>query len=357
MTELTIEQKRVLGALKGVKDPELNQDLVDLNMVRDTKVCGDTADLTVYLTTPACPLKDQIKKDVETALRAGMPELTKINIKMGADVKTTLKVSNVDLLKGVKNVIAVASGKGGVGKSTVSTNLALALAACGATVGLLDADIYGPNIPKMLGKENHKPEWRDEKIQPAENHGIKFFSMAFLVPPDQAVIWRGPMLHSAIQQFLRDIKWGDLDYLIIDLPPGTGDVQLSLSQTIALTGAVVVSTPQQVALSDVRKGIAMFKQVAVPVLGVIENMSTFACPNCKCETDIFLSGGAEQMAKDYNIPFLGKIPLDKAIAVGGDDGMPVTVRDPNGSVAQRFLEIAQGLAARVSITAYQAASN
>jgi ATP-binding protein involved in chromosome partitioning len=351
-TAITVEQQRILDALKGVKDPELDRDLVELDMVRDIKVCGENADLTVYLTTPACPLKDQIKKQVADAISTRLPDIKNINIRMGSDVKSSLKFTSSDILRGVKNVVAVASGKGGVGKSTVSTNLALGLAGCGASVGLLDGDIYGPNIPMMLGKTVSNVEYRDQKLIPVEQYGIRFFSMGFLLKADQPVIWRGPMLHGVIQQFLKDIEWGDLDYLIIDLPPGTGDVQLSLSQSVALTGAVVVSTPQQVALSDVRKGIAMFRQVEVPILGIIENMSAFVCPNCRHETDVFLSGGAERMARELGIPFLGSIPLDRSIAEGGDAGVPVVARDSGSPLAQRFIAVARSLAAQVSIKTF-----
>lgn len=351
--QLEIDQKRILDALIGVKDPELNQDLVELNMVRDIKVCGPNAELTVFLTTPACPLKAQIEASVRDAVLAKLPDIKQVNIHIASEVKSSLRVNAADLLKGVKNVIAVASGKGGVGKSTVSTNLALALSRCGAKVGLLDADIYGPNIPIMLGKQVSKVEYHDEKLIPPEQYGITFFSMAFLLKPDQAVIWRGPMLHGVIQQFLKDIAWGELDYLVIDLPPGTGDVQLSLSQAIAMTGAIVVSTPQDVALADVRKGLAMFKQVAVPVLGIIENMSTFVCPNCQHETDVFLHGGVKNLAEEQGLRFLGSIPLDRRICEGGDTGRPIVVTDPEGPIGQRFIQIAQQLAAVVAVQTHQ----
>ncbi|GKS58806.1 hypothetical protein YTPLAS18_23330 [Nitrospira sp.] len=247
-----------------------------------------------------------------------------------------------DLIPGVKYAIAVSSGKGGVGKSTVSVNLAVALGQAGARVGLLDADIYGPNIPMMMGV-GKTPEQKDGKIVPAENHGVKLISMAFFVPDDTAVVWRGPMVHTAIQQFFRDVLWGELDYLIIDLPPGTGDAQLTLSQLVPLRGAVTVTTPQDVALYDVRKGIMMFQKVNVPVLGLVENMSHFVCGHCGHQTDIFSYGGGERAAQKMGIPFLGRIPIDPAIRSGGDTGKPIVVSDPGSPQAAAFREIAERL--------------
>jgi ATP-binding protein involved in chromosome partitioning len=249
----------------------------------------------------------------------------------------------------VKSTIAVASGTGGVGKTTVSVNLAVALAQMGAKVGLMDADIYGPNIPIMMGVNEQPRATADQRIIPLEAYGVKLMSMGFLVPPELAVIWRGPMLHSAIRQFLTDVDWGNLDYLVSDLPPGTGDVQLTLSQSVPLTGGVVVATPQDVALADVIKGIEMFNKLEVPVIGVVENMSYFLCPHCNERTDIFAHGGARKMADQYGVPFLGEIPLDLAIRVGGDSGKPVTAINPNSAYAQAFNKIAQAVAAQVSV--------
>ena len=250
------------------------------------------------------------------------------------------------LLPGVKHIIAVASGKGGVGKSTVSANLSVALAQTGAKVGLMDADIYGPNIPMMMGVPK-PPEKEGDKIKPAEAHGVKIISMGFFVPEETAIVWRGPMVHTAIQQFFRDVLWGELDYLLVDLPPGTGDAQLSLSQIVPLTGVVTVTTPQEVALYDVRKGMMMFKKVNVPLLGVIENMSFFVCGHCGERTEIFSFAGGERAAKKFEIPFLGRIPLDPAIREGGDAGMPIVVSDPNSPLTKAFQGVAEALLTRV----------
>ena len=250
------------------------------------------------------------------------------------------------LLPGVKHIIAVASGKGGVGKSTVSANLSVALAQTGAKVGLMDADIYGPNIPMMMGVPK-PPEKEGDKIKPAQAHGVKIISMGFFVPEETAIVWRGPMVHTAIQQFFRDVLWGELDYLLVDLPPGTGDAQLSLSQIVPLTGVVTVTTPQEVALYDVRKGLMMFKKVNVPLLGVIENMSFFVCGHCGERTEIFSFAGGERAAQKFDIPFLGRIPLDPAIREGGDAGMPIVVSDPNSPLTKAFQGVAEALQTRV----------
>ncbi|MEC4672858.1 MAG: Mrp/NBP35 family ATP-binding protein [Nitrospirota bacterium] len=254
--------------------------------------------------------------------------------------------SNDALVPGVKHIIAISSGKGGVGKSTVATNLAVALAQSGATVGLMDADIYGPNIPLMMGVID-PPEKEGDKLKPAEAHGVKIISMAFFVPEDTAVVWRGPMVHTAIQQFFRDVLWGELDYLLIDLPPGTGDAQLSISQVVSLTGAITVTTPQEVALHDVRKGIMMFQKVNVPLLGIIENMSFFVCGHCGERTEIFSFAGGERAAEKYEIPFLGRIPLDPAIREGGDAGKPIVVADPASPQTKAFLDVAAALRQRI----------
>ena len=251
------------------------------------------------------------------------------------------------LLPGVKHIIAVASGKGGVGKSTVAVNVSVALAQTGAKVGLMDADIYGPNVPMMMGVPA-PPEKEGEKIRPAEAHGVKIMSMGFFVPEDTAVVWRGPMVHTAIQQFFRDVLWGDLDYLLIDLPPGTGDAQLSLSQIVPLTGVVTVTTPQEVALSDVRKGVMMFKKVNVPLLGMIENMSFFVCGHCGERTEIFSFAGGERAAEKFDVPFLGRIPLDPAIREGGDAGTPLVVADPGSPQTQAFQAVTSALQRRVA---------
>lgn len=254
-----------------------------------------------------------------------------------------------DLIPGVRHVIAVSSGKGGVGKSTVAVNLAVALRLGGATVGLIDADVYGPNIPMMMGVEK-PPEQKEGKIEPAESHGVKLISMGFFVPEETAVVWRGPMIHTAIQQFFRDVRWGELDYLLVDLPPGTGDAQLTISQLIPLSGAVTVTTPQEVALHDVRKGLMMFQKVNVPLLGIIENMSYFVCGHCGERTEIFSHGGGERAAEKLGVPFLGRIPIDPAIRAGGDSGLPIVVADPESPQAKAFREIAAALDARIRQT-------
>ncbi len=347
-----ITEQQVLSVLGKVNEPELHRDLVSLRMVRDIKIQNDAVNFTIVLTTPACPLRNQIESEARAAVMAlGAKQ---VNIKWDANVPTDKRISG-RLSIPVKSTIAVASGKGGVGKTTVSVNLAIALAQSGAKVGLMDADIYGPNIPIMMGV-NEPPRARDEQhIIPLEAYGVKLMSMGFLVPPDQAVIWRGPMLHSAIRQFLTDVDWGELDYLVIDLPPGTGDAQLTLAQSVPLTGGVVVATPQDVALADVIKGITMFRKLEVPVIGVVENMSYFICPHCNERTDIFAHGGARQMAERLDVPFLGEIPLDVAIRVGGDTGKPITVTHPDTPYALAFHKIAQAVAAAVSVMNVQAA--
>lgn len=341
-----ITEQQVLGALSRVQEPELHRDLVALKMIRDIKIQNDAVNFTIVLTTPACPLRGQIESEARAAVvQAGAKQ---VNIKWDASVPSDKRISG-KLNIPVKATIAVASGKGGVGKTTVAVNLAVALAQLGAKVGLMDADVYGPNIPIMMGVNEQPLITPDQRIIPLEAYGVKLMSMGFLVQPDQAVIWRGPMLHSAVRQFLTDVDWGDLDYLVIDLPPGTGDVQLTLAQSVPLTGGVVVATPQDVALADVIKGIAMFQKLEVPVLGVVENMSYFLCPHCGERTEIFAHGGAQQMAQKYNAPFLGEIPLDVAIRVGGDTGKPVTVTHPDSPYALPFKKIAQAVAAQVSV--------
>ncbi|MCI0478711.1 MAG: Mrp/NBP35 family ATP-binding protein, partial [Anaerolineales bacterium] len=297
------------------------------------------------LTTPACPLRNQIEAEARAAVvKIGAKQ---VNIKFDANVPSDQRISSQIKIP-VKSTIAVASGKGGVGKTTVAVNLAIALAQSGARVGLMDADVYGPNIPIMLGV-NKPPEMIGERIVPLEAYGVKTMSMGFLVPPDQAIIWRGPMLHNAIRQFLTDVEWGELDYLVIDLPPGTGDVQISLAQSVPLTGGVVVATPQDVALADVVKGITMFRRLEVPVLGVVENMSYFVCPHCNQRTDIFAHGGAQKMAEQLGVPFLAAIPLDVAIRAGGDSGKPVAALHPDSPYALPFKTLAQAVAAAVSV--------
>jgi ATP-binding protein involved in chromosome partitioning len=340
-----------MNVLSHVQEPELHRDLVTLKMVKDVKILDDSVNFTIVLTTPACPLRGQIESEAKAAVASLGAK--NVSIKWDANVPSDQRISG-KLNIPVKSTIAVASGKGGVGKTTVSVNLAVALAQMGAQVGLMDADIYGPNIPIMMGI-NEQPHAIDQRIQPLVAYGVKLMSMGFLVPPEQAVIWRGPMLHSAIRQFLGEVDWGNLDYLVIDLPPGTGDAQLTLAQSVPLTGGVIVATPQDVALADVVKGIAMFKKLEVPVIGVVENMSYFLCPHCGERTDIFAHGGAKKMAEANGAPFLGEIPLDVSIRVGGDTGKPITAAQPDSAHAEAFRNLARQVAAQVSVMNVQAA--
>ena len=340
-----LNEQQVLNALSKVQEPELHRDLVTLKMIKDISIQGDAVNFTIVLTTPACPLRHQIEAEATAAVKSAGAQ--QVSIKWDASVPSDKRITG-KLNIPVKSTIAVASGKGGVGKTTVSVNLAVALAQMGAKVGLMDADVYGPNIPIMMGV-NEQPRAIGDRIIPLEAYGVKLMSMGFLVSPEQAVMWRGPMLHSAVRQFLTDVEWGDLDYLVIDLPPGTGDVQLTLTQSVPLTGGVVVATPQDVALADVLKGITMFQRLEVPVLGVVENMSYFLCPHCGERTEIFAHGGAKKMAAELGAPFLGEIPINVAIRIGGDSGKPVTAVEPDSADAQAFRSLAQQVAAKVSV--------
>ena len=342
--ELTREM--VLKALGKVMDPEIGKDLVSLGMIDDVKVENGKVNFVVNLTTPACPLKNEIRGSALAAVEA-LEGVAEVEITMGAKVPVGQKKSAPS---NIKNVIAVASGKGGVGKSTVAVNLAVILAQKGAKVGLLDADIYGPNIPTMMGVDRLGGASPEEKILPGEGHGVKVISIGFMVKPEQALIWRGPMLHSAIKQFINDVDWGELDYLVVDLPPGTGDVQLSLSQTLELQGGVIVTMPQQVSLDDALRGINMFQELKIPIFGVVENMSFLETPDGE-RMDIFGTGGGEKLAKMAGVPFIGTIPIDPQVRVGGDQGMPVSLSHPDSPVAKSLIEIAEKIAAQVSIQA------
>jgi ATP-binding protein involved in chromosome partitioning len=339
----------VLDALRAVREPELPGDIVSRDMVRDLRIDGSRVALTIELTTPACPLKDEIEADVRRALSPlGVDD---VDLTWGATVRRATPRQQAQLVPGVKNVIAVASGKGGVGKSTVSVNLAVALAQSGASVGLLDADITGPNIPQMLGVSGQPTASADNRITPLERHGVKVISIQFFVPEGQPIVWRGPLVGGAIQQFLRDVDWGDLDYLVIDLPPGTSDAQLTLAQAVPISGAVLVSTPQEVALSDVEKAHAMFKRVGVPIVGIVENMSAFVCPHCGEAIEIFGRGGCEAFAQRHEIEFLGRIPLDVTVRQGGDVGVPAVAQREPGPAADALSTLAQTVAARMSVRA------
>ena len=335
-----ITEEAVLAALSTVIEPELHRDLVSLNMVRDIEIDGSDLSFTIMLTTPACPLKGKMEGDSRAAL-AQIEGLETITVNWGSNVPTDVRIGN-QVGQQFRNTIAVSSGKGGVGKSTLAVNLAISLAKQGARVGLMDADILGPNIPMMMGVDQMPPV-RNRKMVPAENYGVKFISMAFLVKPDQPLIWRGPMLHSAIQQLLTDVEWGELDYLLIDLPPGTGDAQLTLAQVIPLSGALVITQPMQVAAADALRGLKTFEKLDVPIIGVIENMSG----------PMFGSGAGEQLATDYNTEYLGSVPMDAQVRIGGDSGEPIVVTHPDSEAAEALNEIARKVAARVSVLTLQ----
>lgn len=346
-----VTEQDVLRALSTVKDPEIHRDLVSLGMIKDLRIEGSNVSFEVVLTTPACPLKGQIEHDCRLAL-AAIPGIGQIALRWGANVAAPRGVMDRGGIPGVKNTVAVASGKGGVGKSTVSVNLAVALAEAGAKVGLLDADVYGPSIPLMMGIHRLPEIDQAERIVPLEAHGIKLMSLGFMLPDHSApVVWRGPMLAKALTQFLRDVAWGELDYLLIDLPPGTGDAQLTLSQALQLSGVVIVMTPQDVAMTIASRVLVMFRQMKVPILGIVENMSGFVCPACHKETQIFSHGGGRRASERQEVPFLGEIPLDGDLCEGGDDGRPILVRNPGSPVAEIFRRVAGSLAGRVSVEA------
>lgn len=353
MVDQSISPETVMAALSTVMEPELHRDLVSLNMIHDLEIADGAVKFEIMLTTPACPLKGKIEADARKVVTA-IPGVTSVEIKLDANVPTDGRPRGLMQLP-VKNAVAVASGKGGVGKSTVAVNLAVSLAQSGAKVGLLDADIYGPNVPTMMGVDQ-LPPMRSQKIVPAETYGVKMMSIGFLVPPGKALIWRGPMLHSAIRQFLSDVDWGELDYLIIDLPPGTGDAQLSLAQSIPLSGGVIVTLPQAVSLEDASRGMQMFRELNVPILGVVENMSYMEMPDGS-KVDVFGQGGGESMAQKEDVPFLGAIPLDPAVRVGGDQGKPIVVTNPESTSGKALKSIAELLAARLSVEAYKNQSN
>lgn len=352
MANATVTEKEILAALGTVQEPELHRDLVTLNMIQDVVVDGDRVSFTIMLTTPACPLKSQIEREAREAV-ATLQGIDTIEIKFDANVPSDGRSRGLLELP-IRNAIAVASGKGGVGKTTVAVNTAIVLARSGARVGLLDADIYGPNVPTMMGVD-HLPPVRNEKLVPAEAYGVKLMSIGFMVKPDQPLIWRGPMLHSAIRQFLTDVDWGELDYLVVDLPPGTGDAGLSLAQSLPLSGGVIVTLPQQVSLDDARRGLEMFRQLDVNIFGVVENMSYLELPDGS-RVDVFGAGGGERLAAEAGVPFIGAIPMDPAVRSGGDSGIPVTVANPDSPVAQALSQVAMDLAAKISVAAVQGPS-
>jgi len=348
---MPLNDAAVLDALKVVQDPDLHRDIVSLGFIKQLKVDGGRVSFTIELTTPACPVKDQMRDQARAAVLQ-LPGVTAVDVTMSAQVREAVSPDGQrQPLPGVKNVIAVGAGKGGVGKTTVSVNLAIALAKAGSRVGIVDGDIYGPNVPIMLGLKTQLMT-DGQKIVPAEKYGLQVISMGFLTSDDAPIIWRGPMLHGALQQFFREVRWAELDYLVIDLPPGTGDVALSLSQTVPVAGAIVVTTPQQVSLADSRRAVAMYRKLNIPTLGIVENMSHFVCPSCGHEADIFGRGGGEKMAADMGVPFLGRIPVYQPIREGGDTGVPIVVSEPESPAARAFMAAAERAAARVSIASF-----
>jgi ATP-binding protein involved in chromosome partitioning len=350
----TIDSDAVLDALRVVVDPDLHRDIVSLGFVKDVTVSNERVSFTIELTTPACPVKDQMRDQAAAAVRA-LPGVSGVSVNLTAKVRSaSAPETGRPPLPGAKNVVAVGAGKGGVGKTTVAVNVALALERCGSRVGILDGDIYGPNVPIMLGV-NTRLETDGQRIVPAEKYGLQVVSIGFLASDDAPIIWRGPMLHGAVQQFFREVAWKDLDYLIVDMPPGTGDVALSLGQTVPVVGAIVVTTPQQVSLADSRRAVRMYQKLNIPTLGIVENMSYYACPNCHHETDIFGHGGGEGLAAEMKVPFLGRLPVYQPIREGGDNGIPLVVSEPASPAARAFLTVAERMAAQVSMAAHKAA--
>ena len=347
-----VDEAAVLNVLKEVDDPDLHRDIVSLGFVKDLKIDEGKVSFKIELTTPACPVKDQIQAEARKVV-TNLPGVNSVEILMGFAVNTRQMPQVCNLIPGVKNTIAVASGKGGVGKSTVAANLAVALRSFGAEVGLMDADVYGPSIPVLMGA-TEPPQVFGNQIIPPVAQGVKMISMGYFLPKDEAVIWRGPMLHKMVQQFLGEVEWGELDYLVIDLPPGTGDIQLSLCQTIPLTGAVIVSTPQDLALEVASKAIAMFKRLKTPILGIVENMSYYICPHCGQRDEVFGYGGARAVSEKLGYPFLGEIPLNSTIRIRSDSGQPLAVGGENSPVSQSFRAVASATAAQVSIANFNA---
>ncbi len=350
MKEAVITESAVMDALRSVMDPDLNRDIVSLNFVRNMKIEQGIVSFDVNLTTPACPVKDRLREQSRQAVLEKVPGVKDVRVNMTAEVRRPA-APDASRIRGVKNIIAVGSGKGGVGKSTVAANLAVSLARSGAHVGLLDADIYGPSIPIMM-RASGEPEVQDQMIQPVEAHGVKLMSMGYL-SGEMPLIWRGPMAHKALQQSLLGVNWGNLDYLVVDLPPGTGDVHLTLVQTVPVTGAVIVSTPQDVGLRISMKTLRMFQQTKVTVLGIVENMSYYICPHCGGRDEIFGHGGAAQAAESLGVPFLGEIPLDPAIRKHSDAGTPVLLAEPDSASARALTEVTGKLAQQISIQAFR----
>jgi ATP-binding protein involved in chromosome partitioning len=349
-TATPVTEEAVLDALRGVPDPDLGKDIVNLGLVKDLAIQGGEVSFTLAFTTQPPLAKAEIHSQARKAV-ARLAGVSDVKVAMGSKAQAARPAApeppRQDLIPEVKHTVAVSSGKGGVGKSTVAVNLALALHEAGAKVGLVDVDVYGPDIPLMMGARG-KPGMFENRIIPVESYGIKLISIGFFVAPGEAVVWRGPMIHSAVQQFLRDVLWGELDYLVFDMPPGTGDAQLSLSQVIPLSGVVMVTTPQDVALLDVRKALAMFRKLNVPILGVVENMSVFACPHCGAQTPIFGEGGGQKIADENGVPLLAQIPIDPETRKGGDEGHPILLRKPDSAQAVAFRTLAAAVTERVT---------
>ncbi len=346
----TLTDEVVLDALRAIKDPDLHKDIVALGFVKNVRIDGSRVALTIELTTPACPVKD-LMRDQARAILTGLGA-TDVDVEMTAQVRAAVRPdAKLAPVEGVKNIIAVGAGKGGVGKTTVAVNLAVALARRGSRVALLDADMYGPNVPIMLGL-HAQLETDGKKIVPAERYGLQTVSLGFLTPDDAPVIWRGPMLHGAVTQFFRDVRWTDVDYLVVDMPPGTGDIALSLSQSVPVAGAVVVTTPQSVSIADTRRAVLMYRKLNIPVLGLIENMSHFVCPDCGHESDIFGKGGGEQLAAELSVPFLGRIPLYEPVRSGGDTGVPIVIGEPASPASRALIAAAERVAQQVSIASF-----
>src|SRR5262245_9738999 len=348
---MPVTESAVLDALRVVKDPDLHKDIVALGFIKDLKIDGGRVGFTIELTTPACPVKDLMRDQAKAAVGA-LSGVSTVDVALSAQVRAVQRPeAGRAPVDGVKNIIAVGAGKGGVGKTTVAVNLAVALAQRGSRVAVLDGDMYGPNVPIMLGLKTQL-ETDGQKIMPAEQYGLQVVSMGFLTSDDAPVIWRGPMLHGAIQQFFRDVRWKDVDYLIVDMPPGTGDVALSLSQTVPVAGAVLVTTPQSVSLADTRRAVQMYRKLNIPTIGLIENMSYFVCPGCSTESDIFGRGGGEKLAAEMSIPFLGGIPLYEPVRKGGDAGVPIVIGEPDSPPSVALMAAAERVAQQVSISAH-----
>ncbi len=348
----TVSENQVLDALSNIIDPDLQKDIVSLGFVKDISIENGKVSFTIELTTPACPVKDRFREEAQRLVGA-LEGVTEVDVNMSANVRANLG-PEPEVLTGVRNVIAIASGKGGVGKSTVAANLACALAKSGSSVGLLDADIYGPSAPIMFGI-HEQPKVGESKITPIEAHGVHVMSLGFFTDERTPVIWRGPLVGRMIQQFLSDVEWGKLDYLVIDLPPGTGDAQLTLAQSCPISGAIIITTPQEVALEDVYRAIRMFGHVNVPVVGIVENMSTFIAPDTGKRYDIFRSGGGRRAAKEFKIPLLTELPINSDICEGGDSGVPIVIGNPESPAAQAYVDLSGSVAGRLSALALQGA--